>query len=505
MIASRDGEAVAVHRARNAAASPLRYEIDGDGAVPDPDRDRGGRARPRRDLPLAHALGPAARRRPTSTSPFYPEALYVIVGVKDRRAPTSAPGRSSTAQVSEVGAGGRPLVLVCPSCATGHEDGERFCARCGVPLRRRPSRSAPRGPERHERARKIRPQYAEGPLVKVVGARNQAEAELLQGMLLEEGVPSLMRRSGGFDVPDFLASGPRDILVPASGATAAREILQLPEPVPRRRHGAGRGHARVGEGDGRRADGRDPGDHRRRGLRRGLLGGGAVSRPATGVHHRSGRLLAGVVGAAGRLGPCDRPETESHGAPMTATTLPPIHPPRRPASPRRLAHRRHRRRERAWPSSRSPPSPPAPSRSGATPQRDDHGYFSTGHPPLHGLARRRSRPRRSTSTPTSRAGLGGDDAGYGDLRLRVRVARRRPGVRRHRAHGRRRALPRRRVPHRRHRHRHRPVRRGVRRARRQRRRPAAPAGEDIWVGVHPGRRPSRRSTGTSATAAGRSS
>ena len=51
-------------------------------------------------------------------------------------------------------------------------------------------------------------------------------------MLLEEGVPSLMRRSGGFDVPDFLASGPRDILVPASGADAAREILQLPEPAP---------------------------------------------------------------------------------------------------------------------------------------------------------------------------------------------------------------------------------------------------------------------------------
>ena len=74
-------------------------------------------------------------------------------------------------------------------------------------------------------------------------------------MLLEEGVPSLMRRSGGFDVPDFLASGPRDILVPASGATAAREILQLPEPVPGAAHGARRGHARVGEGDGRRADG----------------------------------------------------------------------------------------------------------------------------------------------------------------------------------------------------------------------------------------------------------
>ena len=121
-------------------------------------------------------------------------------------------------------------MLVCPSCATGHEDGERFCDRCGVPLVQADPQALPES-ERHERARKIRPQYAEGPLVKVVGARNQSEAELLQGMLLEEGVPSLMRRSGGFDVPDFLASGPRDILVPSSGAAAARDILQLPEPV----------------------------------------------------------------------------------------------------------------------------------------------------------------------------------------------------------------------------------------------------------------------------------
>jgi hypothetical protein len=119
-------------------------------------------------------------------------------------------------------------VLVCPSCATGHEDGERFCERCGTPLVEAEPGALPHS-EQHERARKIRPQYAEGPLVKVVGARNQAEAELLQGMLLEEGVPSMMRRSGGFDVPDFLASGPRDILVPASGADAARQVLQLPD------------------------------------------------------------------------------------------------------------------------------------------------------------------------------------------------------------------------------------------------------------------------------------
>ena len=124
--------------------------------------------------------------------------------------------------------------LVCPSCATGHAADERFCARCGTPLVHSPGTVEPvPESEARVRARKIRPQYAEGALVRVAAARNQAEGELLQGMLLEEGVPSLMRRSGGFDVPDFLASGPRDILVPASGAAAARDILLVPEPGPR--------------------------------------------------------------------------------------------------------------------------------------------------------------------------------------------------------------------------------------------------------------------------------
>jgi hypothetical protein len=38
-------------------------------------------------------------------------------------------------------------------------------------------------------------------------------------------VPSVLRRSAGFDVPDFLAAGPRDVLVPDGGAGAARELL----------------------------------------------------------------------------------------------------------------------------------------------------------------------------------------------------------------------------------------------------------------------------------------
>ena len=79
--------------------------------------------------------------------------------------------------------------------------------------------------EAHERARKIDPRYTEGELVRVAGGRNQAEAELIQGMLLEEGVPSILRRTAGFDVPDFLAAGPRDVLVPEAGAEAARELL----------------------------------------------------------------------------------------------------------------------------------------------------------------------------------------------------------------------------------------------------------------------------------------
>jgi Putative prokaryotic signal transducing protein len=81
------------------------------------------------------------------------------------------------------------------------------------------------GDELRQRVRKIKPQLSEGELVRVIGATNQAEAEMIQGMLLEEGVPSMVRRARGSDVPDFLAAGRRDIMVPASGATTAREVL----------------------------------------------------------------------------------------------------------------------------------------------------------------------------------------------------------------------------------------------------------------------------------------
>ena len=55
--------------------------------------------------------------------------------------------------------------------------------------------------------------------------RTSPRPSCCQGLLLEAGVPSLVRRSGGFDVPDFLAAGPRDLLVPAAGEALAREVL----------------------------------------------------------------------------------------------------------------------------------------------------------------------------------------------------------------------------------------------------------------------------------------
>jgi hypothetical protein len=121
--------------------------------------------------------------------------------------------------------------LVCPSCHASHPADQRFCRDCGMPLVLADT-TEPRMTERRERARKISPQYAEGELVKVGWARNQAEAELIAGMLLEEGIPSLTRRSLGFDVPDFLAAGPRDILVAASGEDLARALLRTTAPPP---------------------------------------------------------------------------------------------------------------------------------------------------------------------------------------------------------------------------------------------------------------------------------
>ncbi|MGA2928889.1 MAG: hypothetical protein ABSG43_23435 [Solirubrobacteraceae bacterium] len=140
-------------------------------------------------------------------------------------APSAPTAPSTPAAAAGPADAGQPLV--CPSCGSGCAQLEhRFCPTCGVPLvySAQADGSQPVS-ERHARARKVKPQLAEGELVRVAGAGNLAEAEFIQSLLLEEGVPSMLRRSAGFDVPDFLAAGPRDILVPESAVHTAREIL----------------------------------------------------------------------------------------------------------------------------------------------------------------------------------------------------------------------------------------------------------------------------------------
>lgn len=62
--------------------------------------------------------------------------------------------------------------------------------------------------------------------VKVGSAANETSALMMEGILREAGIPALIRRATGFDIPDFLAAGPRDVLVPASDLEEARRLLQ---------------------------------------------------------------------------------------------------------------------------------------------------------------------------------------------------------------------------------------------------------------------------------------
>ncbi|MBS1863507.1 MAG: DUF2007 domain-containing protein [Actinobacteria bacterium] len=62
-------------------------------------------------------------------------------------------------------------------------------------------------------------------LVKVGFARNQAEAEMLQALLLQSDIPSVLKRARGFDAPEFLAAGPHDVWVNQGHAEEAKRIL----------------------------------------------------------------------------------------------------------------------------------------------------------------------------------------------------------------------------------------------------------------------------------------
>ncbi len=80
MIASTDGRAARVYRAANAAASPLRYEIDGSEQL----RIQTEIEQAGLDLGAIYHSHTRSDPYPSQTDinlAFYPESLYVIVGV----------------------------------------------------------------------------------------------------------------------------------------------------------------------------------------------------------------------------------------------------------------------------------------------------------------------------------------------------------------------------------------------------------------------------------------
>ena len=109
MIAAVDGRAVEVHRATNAAASPLRYELDGmeqyriQSAIEDAGHTLGA-------IYHSHTRSAPYPSQTDINLAFYPESLYVIVGVAgpdaEVRAFTIVDGQVAEAElVVEAGGG----------------------------------------------------------------------------------------------------------------------------------------------------------------------------------------------------------------------------------------------------------------------------------------------------------------------------------------------------------------------------------------------------------------
>jgi [CysO sulfur-carrier protein]-S-L-cysteine hydrolase len=100
MVAARDGEAVRVHRAINAAASPLRYEIDGaeqyriQMEIDDADLELGA-------IYHSHTRTDPYPSQTDINLAFYPDALYLIVGVADPGQPQLRGYSIRDGQVSE--------------------------------------------------------------------------------------------------------------------------------------------------------------------------------------------------------------------------------------------------------------------------------------------------------------------------------------------------------------------------------------------------------------------
>jgi len=52
-----------------------------------------------------------------------------------------------------------------------------------------------------------------GDLARLTSASSGPEADMISNLLAQEGIRVLIQRPAGFDVPDFLAGGPRELFV----------------------------------------------------------------------------------------------------------------------------------------------------------------------------------------------------------------------------------------------------------------------------------------------------
>jgi proteasome lid subunit RPN8/RPN11 len=101
MIGSRDGRALAVHRATNVAASHLRYEIDPaeqyriQMAIEDSGQDLGA-------IYHSHTRTAPYPSQTDINLAFHPDSLYVIIGLEDPQRPDVRAYTIRDEQVSEV-------------------------------------------------------------------------------------------------------------------------------------------------------------------------------------------------------------------------------------------------------------------------------------------------------------------------------------------------------------------------------------------------------------------
>ena len=223
-----DGSAVDFYPARNRLSSPLRFEIHPDDLfrINAEIEERG------EEIARIYHSTPEDRGVPSQTdvnlAAWWPGIDWIDLLARGRRGRRprlrdrdgAVDGGGARCRLSS----GRAARL--PDLRRKYPLSERFCSDCGMPLVYVGRGEEEPITEAHERARKVKPQYTrrragEGRAT----PRNLAEAQLIQGILLEEGIPSFERTQPRLRRPRLPGGRPARHPRPEAGAEAARELL----------------------------------------------------------------------------------------------------------------------------------------------------------------------------------------------------------------------------------------------------------------------------------------